>query len=75
MVNNVTNFNNNKKKSDMAFLKEKMAEVGISQKNLALGLDKNIVTVNRWVISLSKQEKKLHFLPITSSMTKMDHLQ
>ena len=49
MVNNVTNFNNNKKKSDMAFLKEKMAEVGISQKNLALGLDKNIVTVNRWV--------------------------
>ena len=56
MVNHVTeivkirNSNNKKEKSsDMNFLKEKITQVGISQKELANKLHKNIVTVNRWV--------------------------
>ena len=37
------------KTRDMNFLKEKITQVGISQKELANKLHKNIVTVNRWV--------------------------
>lgn len=48
MVNNVSKLNITKK-SDMNFLKEKITQVGISQKDLANKLHKNIVTVNRWV--------------------------
>ena len=57
MVNNVTEIKNitssktSKKgiSSDMNFLKEKITQVGMSQKELAQKLQKNIVTVNRWV--------------------------
>tara|TARA_R100000541_G_scaffold1060_1_gene4963 strand:+ start:48 stop:749 length:702 start_codon:yes stop_codon:yes gene_type:complete len=52
MVNNIHNLANSKlkrQKSDMNFLKEKITQVGISQKDLASKLNKNIVTVNRWV--------------------------
>jgi len=48
MVNNISKLNQTKK-SDMNFLKEKITQVGISQKDLANKLHKNIVTVNRWV--------------------------
>ena len=48
MVNNISKLNLTKK-SDMNFLKEKITQVGISQKDLANKLHKNIVTVNRWV--------------------------
>ena len=48
MVNNVSKLNLTKK-SDMNYLKEKITQVGISQKDLANKLHKNIVTVNRWV--------------------------
>ena len=47
MVNNVTDINNNKK-SEMNFLKEKMNQVGVTQKELANKLDRNVVTINRW---------------------------
>ena len=40
------------KKSDMNYLKEKITQVGISQKELANKLQKNVVTVNRWVNDL-----------------------
>ncbi len=47
MVNNVTDINNNKK-TEMNFLKEKMNQVGVTQKELANKLDRNVVTINRW---------------------------
>jgi len=55
MVNNLIDLTNSKtqkvnsRKSDMNFLKEKITEVGISQKDLASKLRKNVVTINRWV--------------------------
>ena len=56
MVNNITkitNYSNSKNKkgnsSDMNFLKEKIEQVGMTPKMLAKKLDRNPVTVYRWV--------------------------
>ena len=52
MVNNLVDYvqlKQDNRKSDMNFLKQKITQVGISQKDLANKLKKNIVTVNRWV--------------------------
>lgn len=60
MVNNIVDYNNQKiylkknklneieKNKEMNFLKEKMSQVGLSQKELANRLDRNVVTINRW---------------------------